>query len=101
MVIIDKITDFEGVQTFLDSQPFIGIVVWILSLIGVIVGLIISLASSIKRLHDLDKSGWFILLNFVPLVNIWMLIWLWFIKGTSGKNNYGEDPLNNQPQTKV
>lgn len=48
---------------------------------------------TIRRLHDLDKSGWFILLAFVPIVNIAFLIYIWFFKGTDGYNRYGEDPL--------
>ena len=36
-----------------------------------------SLAVSVRRLHDLDKSGWWLLLFFIPLVNIVMAIIVW------------------------
>jgi len=48
----------------------------------------------IKRFHDLDKSGLFTLLIFIPLIGffIW-LIWTGCVKGTDGANRFGEDPL--------
>jgi uncharacterized membrane protein YhaH (DUF805 family) len=49
------------------------------------------LAVAIRRLHDVDKSGWFLLIVFVPLIGgIWLLV-LFFSEGTIGKNNYGLD----------
>lgn len=42
----------------------------------------------IRRLHDFNKSGWWYLLFFVPIVNIIFLITLIFIKGTAGPNQY-------------
>ena len=47
----------------------------------------------VRRMHDLDKSGWWLLLFCLPLVNIWLSILICFIKGTEGPNRYGEDPL--------
>jgi uncharacterized membrane protein YhaH (DUF805 family) len=52
-----------------------------------------SLAASIKRLHDRDRSGWFLLLSLIPLVNFWVVIEIWFMKGTQGPNRFGPDPL--------
>lgn len=49
---------------------------------------------STKRLHDLDKSAVFIVLYFVPLVNIILFIYLVFFKGTDGENRYGKNPLD-------
>jgi uncharacterized membrane protein YhaH (DUF805 family) len=43
----------------------------------------------IKRLHDLDKSGWLYLLGFVPIVNFFFAIYLIVWKGTDGVNKYG------------
>jgi uncharacterized membrane protein YhaH (DUF805 family) len=54
----------------------------------------ISLALAVKRWHDRDKSGWWIFIVFVPVVGgLWYLIECGFLKGTSGANTYGEDPL--------
>lgn len=47
----------------------------------------------IKRLHDLDRSGWWYLLCLIPLVNIIMAIYLLFFKGSEGANRFGNNPL--------
>ena len=52
-----------------------------------------SLALGIKRAHDRNRSGWFLLLLFVPLINFWPLIELACIAGTPGANRFGPDPL--------
>ena len=51
------------------------------------------LAVSVRRLHDVDKSGWWILFGLVPLIGgIMLLIWA-VSRGTEGPNHFGEDPL--------
>lgn len=50
-----------------------------------------SLAVMIRRLHDQDKSGWFVLLSLVPLANIVLLVFM-CLEGTKGPNKYGPDP---------
>jgi len=45
----------------------------------------------IRRLHDVNKSGWFLLLGLIPLVNFYLL-YLLVIEGTIGDNQYGPDP---------
>lgn len=52
-----------------------------------------AIAVGVKRCHDRDRSGWFLLVGLIPLVNIWVLIELGFLKGTTGDNQYGGDPL--------
>jgi uncharacterized membrane protein YhaH (DUF805 family) len=51
------------------------------------------LCITIRRFHDLDRSGWQWLLSFIPLVNIYIWFLLLFEPGTNGPNRYGEDPL--------
>jgi uncharacterized membrane protein YhaH (DUF805 family) len=52
------------------------------------------LAVSIRRLHDLDKSGWNILFGLIPLVGGILLIVWYASEGTRGPNRYGPDPLD-------
>ena len=53
-----------------------------------------ALAVSVKRWHDRDKSGWWVLLNLVPVIGwLWALIDNGFLRGTDGPNRFGEDPL--------
>jgi uncharacterized membrane protein YhaH (DUF805 family) len=56
--------------------------------------LIPSLAVAVKRYHDRDKSGWWILIVFIPIIGlIWYIVELGFLPGTPGPNRYGPDPL--------
>ena len=68
-----------------------GGVVWFILMVVV---LWISLAIGVKRWHDRNKSGWWILIILVPIVGpVWFLIECGFLKGTAGPNTYGPDPL--------
>ena len=51
------------------------------------------LSVSVRRLHDLDRSGWWVLLDLVPIVG-WIVLLMWFCtKGTDGPNRFGPDRL--------
>ena len=51
------------------------------------------LSVAIRRLHDLDRSGWWILLFLIPLIGAIILI-VWFcFEGTDGPNRFGPDRL--------
>lgn len=52
-----------------------------------------SLGVSIRRLHDLDKSGWWLLLAILPLIGGLILLFWYVQRGTTGDNSYGPDPL--------
>ena len=53
----------------------------------------ISLAIQIKRWHDRDKSGWWVLINLIPLIGaIWAFVETGCLRGTIGPNAYGADP---------
>ncbi len=49
------------------------------------------LAVTVRRLHDVGKSEWYILLNLIPIVGIWVLILL-CKNGEPGMNKYGMNP---------
>lgn len=51
-----------------------------------------SLAVSVRRLHDSGKSGWFILLNVIPLFGGLILLIFYFMDSDEGTNMYGKDP---------
>jgi len=50
------------------------------------------LAVGVRRLHDTDRSGFWMFL-LLAVVGIFVLIVFWCFKGTSGNNQYGPDPL--------
>ncbi len=52
-----------------------------------------NLAVSVRRLHDLDRSGWWLLIGLIPLVGAIVLI-IWFVRaGTPGVNRFGAPRL--------
>jgi uncharacterized membrane protein YhaH (DUF805 family) len=77
-----------------DSGGFMALVggSLIFLLIFAVVFLIPSIAVGVRRLHDQDKSGWFILLGFIPYVGAIILLVLFCLEGTVGDNRYGPDP---------
>jgi len=56
-----------------------------------------SIAVAIRRLHDLDRTGWWFLLVFLPIIGgIWLFIWF-CTRGTVGPNRFGPDALGILP----
>ncbi|MCF8002554.1 MAG: DUF805 domain-containing protein [Halanaerobiales bacterium] len=49
-----------------------------------------SLGVTVRRLHDTNRSGWYILLELVPLIGGIYILILCAEKGTPGENEYGE-----------
>ncbi len=63
--------------------------------------LIPTIAVAVRRLHDIDRSGWAVLLWLIPAIGQIILI-IWFAKeGTSGPNQYGDSPKENPDQIDV
>ena len=95
-----------------------GLMIWLIGLILLLVGTWSGFAVGIKRLHDRDKSGWWILLFWLgpsilggwqtvtpdlgggfifslaaTAIAIWAFVELGCLPGTPGPNQYGPDPL--------
>ena len=49
------------------------------------------LAATVRRLHDVDMSGWWVLICFIPLFGLYMLVWM-CQTGTKGPNRFGMGP---------
>ncbi|HVT96664.1 MAG TPA: DUF805 domain-containing protein [Acidobacteriaceae bacterium] len=76
---------------FVADQKTIGIFLACLSGIYVLAALIPGLAVSVRRLHDINKSGLWLLLNFIPFGGLVLLI-LACIESDPGTNQYGPNP---------
>ena len=51
------------------------------------------LAVTFRRLHDLDRSAWWFLIAFIPIVG-WIILIIWYCaRRTVGQNRFGPDPL--------
>ena len=63
----------------------------IVNIIWALIVLLPSLAVCVRRLHDTGRSGWWLLLALVPIVNI-VLIVFYLSDSQPGANQYGENP---------
>ena len=57
----------------------------------IIVNLIPVYAVGVRRIHDSDKSGWFVLISLIPLIGLYIFVLL-LQDGSKGKNRFGVKP---------
>jgi len=102
MIIVAYVIAMIGIGTI--SMMFMGSID-----IGLILGLslflvlevlmlILGFSVTIRRLHDIDKSGWWSLFAFVPIASFIMFIALCFIRGTDTENKYGRPVINDDSE---
>ena len=70
----------------------IGIVFFILYVVYLLAVLLPSLGVAVRRLHDTDRSGWWLLIAFIPIVGAIVLIVFCCMDGTPGDNRFGANP---------
>jgi len=63
-----------------------------LTLLLVLAIIVPSIAVQVRRFHDQDKSGWFVLLGLIPFVGGIVVLVFMFLDGTKGPNRFGPDP---------
>ncbi len=88
-----KYADFDGrasMSEYLFFVLFSVPVIFVTMGLGYFVVLLPLLAACSRRLHDTGRSGWWQLLNMVPLANILLLVWL--IEASHDDNEYGPRP---------
>lgn len=97
----------NGVSTYANYSGNLGPISWVgAGLLGLwaLAAFIPSLALTVRRLHDRDKSGLYMLLTFIPFIGlIFSVIMLvnFFLEGTAGPNRYGPDPKGIEADTSV
>ena len=80
-----------GVLKESSGLTILGTTIYALFALGTIVP---GLAACVRRLHDLNKSGWNYFICLIPIIGgIILLVWF-FTDGNRFTNNYGEDPKN-------
>ena len=106
-VITEHYFDFNGRarrQTFWYFVLVYVVIAVVIGIIGSIIGtnllsdllalalLLPNLGLAVRRLHDIDRSGWWILIGIIPILG-WALLIYWYVQpGTAGANQFGADP---------
>ena len=104
-VILKNYVNFEGRATRAEFWWFflfnfvIGLILGVLGKVGAILSgiwslgiLLPQLGLGARRLHDINKSGWYLLLSFIPVVGAIILIIWWATEGDPTENQYGPVP---------
>jgi len=78
----------DGVTGTLDEEAGIGL----LSAIFVLATIIPLLAVTVRRLHDTDRSGWWVLINLVPIIGGIVLLVFTLLDSQPGANRFGPNP---------
>ena len=79
-----------AIRFIIESSHESGLV-FILSIINLVLAIFI-IIQGVKRMHNVNKSGWYLL---IPIYNLILA----FTAGTVGPNDYGDDPKGNTQQT--
>ncbi|MEU1377869.1 DUF805 domain-containing protein [Streptomyces triculaminicus] len=74
------------IDSALGTAPVIGLVYSLAVLLP-------GLAVGVRRLHDIDRSGWWLLLALIPILGSIVLLVFFALPGTPGENSYGPKPL--------
>lgn len=95
MVLAGGGLNFEGAEAAPGALAIM--ILAVMSLWG-IATVIPSLAVTIRRLHDTGRSGFWILIGFVPFLGAIVLLYFMLIEGTRGPNLFGPDPKEGLPR---
>lgn len=85
LIVLELIDALLGTYSFVQG---IGLLSGIYSLAVIIP----SLAVTVRRLHDIDRTGWWILINLIPLIGTIVILVFAVTDGTPGSNQYGANP---------
>ena len=54
-----------------------------------VISLVPSISITARRLHDTDRSGWWLLLSLIPIIGTLVLLYFLVLRGTEGSNRFG------------
>lgn len=82
------------VEGILGLSGMVGGVYGPLTTILLLAVIIPGIAVQVRRFHDQDKSGWFVLLALIPFIGSLAVLVFMCLEGTKGPNRFGPDPKN-------
>lgn len=80
------------VEGILGMSGMVGGIYGPLTTLFVLAIIIPSIAVQVRRFHDQDKSGWFVLLGLIPILGSLAVLVFMLLEGTNGPNRFGSDP---------
>ena len=98
LFLLGLILPFIKPQAESPMSSTLGILITLPFLIFTLAAMIVGLSAAVRRLHDHDKSGWFILLSAIPLIGWFFFLIMMLTPGTDGGNGYGDDPRVGDPK---
>ena len=89
LYVILGVIDGALVAPMMGYESFAPDAVQPLSVIASLALLLPNLAVAVRRLHDTDRSGWWLLISFIPIIGTLVLIYFLALRGTQGSNRFG------------
>ena len=80
------------IEGILGINQMVGGVYGPLTTLFMLAMIIPGIAVQVRRFHDQDKSGWFVLLGLIPFVGGIIVLVFMCLEGTKGPNRFGDDP---------
>jgi uncharacterized membrane protein YhaH (DUF805 family) len=84
-----------GASAFMGGEPDVSTIGMLLMAVAYIALIVVWITFAKRRLNDLNRNGWWLLLAFVPFANFLLTLYMMFFPGTDGDNNYGAVPVAN------
>lgn len=88
-VVLGAVGGFSAPQSAPNGLAMAVMGLFSLLFLGIIVP---SLAVTFRRLHDIDRSAWWLLISFIPGIGGLVLFVFYLLPGTNGPNKFGPDP---------
>ncbi|WP_168381262.1 DUF805 domain-containing protein [Proteus mirabilis] len=83
---------FSSIDSYTGEMSGTGFAALIIIGIYSLATIIPNIAVTVRRFHDQDRSGWMVLLSFIPFVDGLILFIFMCLDGTRGENRFGLDP---------
>lgn len=81
---------------FIINDYSIFVIFYFIYVIFILIIAIPNFSLCIRRLHDVGKSGWFYLIGFIPIINLWPVALILFVDSEPHTNQWGEDPKKDE-----
>ena len=89
VVLLGAVGGFSSTQSTPNGLAMAVMGLFSLLFLGIIIP---SLAVTFRRLHDTDRSAWWLLISFIPGIGGLVLLIFYLLPGTNGPNKFGPDP---------